>query len=342
MDSMSEADWVCVLDTGSTDDTVARLRERGAIVEQASIVPWRFDAARNESLRMIPPEAEICCCIDLDEQFHPGWRAALEKAWQPKTTRARYRYTWSFLPDGGEGHVFWADKIHKRGEYRWTRPVHEVLAYAGEGSESFVTAEGVQLDHHPDEAKSRGQYLPLLELAVAEDPQDDRSSHYLGREYMFRGEWKRAIEELTRHLSLPGAAWADERAASMRYIARCWRALGRGDLAAVWYHRAIGEAPHLREPYVDFCTLLYEYGNWAGIVYFARCALAIAKRPRTYITEGYAWGALPWDLLSIALWKLGMYEDAYEAGKKASELAPNDTRLKENLALYETRTRGKE
>lgn len=31
MDSMSEADYVCVLDTGSSDDTVKKLRARGAI-----------------------------------------------------------------------------------------------------------------------------------------------------------------------------------------------------------------------------------------------------------------------------------------------------------------------
>ena len=41
-----------------------------------------------------------------------------------------------------------------------------MLEYTGEGTEQFVDAEGVQLDHHPDPSKSRGQYLPLLELAA--------------------------------------------------------------------------------------------------------------------------------------------------------------------------------
>ena len=34
MDSAAEADDVCVLDTGSTDDTVKKLRARGAHVSQ--------------------------------------------------------------------------------------------------------------------------------------------------------------------------------------------------------------------------------------------------------------------------------------------------------------------
>jgi tetratricopeptide (TPR) repeat protein len=335
MDSAGEADCVCVLDTGSTDDTVERLRARGAIVAQKRIVPWRFDAARNASLALIPPDTDVCCCVDLDERFRPGWRAALEAAWRPDTTRARYRYVWSFLPDGREGLVFWADKIHKYGVYRWTRPVHETAEYIGAGAERFVDAAGVRLDHHPDPQKSRAQYLPLLELAVAEDPEDDRSSHYLGREYLYHGEWKKAIAELTRHLSLPRAAWADERSASMRYIALCHRRLGRDGLAAVWYHRAIAEAPHLREPYVDYAALLYDRQNWPGLVFFSDCALAIRERPQSYLSEGYAWGALPWDYLGIGLWNLGQYAAAAEAARRALALEPENERLRRNLTIFE-------
>lgn len=335
MDAMSEADWVCVLDTGSTDGTAERLRARGAIVERREIVPWRFDDARNASLSLIPPEAEICCCVDLDEAFRPGWRAALEAAWTPDATRARYRYTWSFAADGSEDCVFWPDKIHKYGCYRWKYPVHEVAVYTAPGAERIVTADGVQLDHHPDAAKSRAQYLPLLELAVAESPEDDRCLHYLGREYFFRGEWRRAIDTLRRHLALPTAVWADERCASMRYIGHCYRRLGDDGRAALWYHRAVAEAPHLREPYLDYAALLHDCGNWAGLVYFAGCALAVTERGDSYLTEGRAWGALPWDYLSVGLWHLGRVEDALAACRRAAALAPEDARIKNNLAILE-------
>ena len=294
---MSEADWVCVLDTGSTDGTAERLRARGAIVARREIAPWRFDAARNESLKLIPPEADVCCCVDLDEQFRPGWRAALEAAWTPDATRARYRYTWSFRPDGGEGCVFWPDKIHKNGCYRWKYPVHEVLEYTGDGAEHTVTADGMQLDHHPDPAKSRAHYLPLLELAVREAPQDDRCLHYLGREYMFRGEWQRAIDTLRRHLALPSAVW--------------------------------------REPYLDYAALLHDNGNWAGTAYFADCALAVTERSESYLTDGEAWGALPWDYLSVALWHLGQVKAAEEACRRALDLEPDNERIKNNLAILE-------
>ena len=91
MDSMEEADQVVVLDTGSQDDTVEKLRRRGAVVEQEIIQPWRFDTARNRSMALIPADADVCVCTDLDEAFHPGWRAALERAWTPDATQGRYR-----------------------------------------------------------------------------------------------------------------------------------------------------------------------------------------------------------------------------------------------------------
>lgn len=79
MDSVSEADKVFVLDTGSTDNTVKKLEDRGAIVKTKEIKPWRFDVARNMSLDMVDLDTDICVCIDLDEVLVGGWRDKLEE-----------------------------------------------------------------------------------------------------------------------------------------------------------------------------------------------------------------------------------------------------------------------
>lgn len=336
MHSMSEADEIIVLDTGSDDDTVRILRENGAQVHQEVIAPWRFDKARNRSLEFVPEDADICVCTDLDEVFHPGWRERLERAWLPGTTRASYRYTWNFNPDGSEGHVFWIDKIHARHGYEWKHPVHEVLVRTDVVPEQRITVDGIQLDHRADPTKSRGQYLPLLELSVREDPDDDRNVHYLGREYLFYGHWDRCIETLKRHLTLPTATWVDERCASMRYIARAY--LRKGDLRAAqtWYWRAIAEAPHLREPYVELAKLLYGLKQWEGVVYLTGCALEIRERARTYISEGEAWGSLPWDLRALGLFYTGRKREALDAAKTAAELSPMDERLRGNVRLIQS------
>ena len=219
MASMSEADEVYVLDTGSTDGTPQRLEELGAHVTVETITPWRFDVARNRSLDLVPADADLCVCTDLDEVFQPGWREKVEEAWTPGVDRLLYRYTWNFLPDGREGMVYWYDKMHRRWGCRWVNPVHEVLQFEG-GEPQTRYVEGVHLEHHPDQNKSRSQYLPLLELAVEENPENDRNVHYLGREYFFYRRWEESIAMLKRHLALPSATWADERCASMRLLAK--------------------------------------------------------------------------------------------------------------------------
>ena len=336
MDSMSEADQIVVLDTGSTDGSPDLLRTRGALVTEEPVSPWRVDLARNRSLELVPEDADICVCTDLDEVFRPGWRAALERAWIPGAAQASYRYTWSFNDDGSEGVVFWSEKIHARQGWRWTHPVHEVLQWIGEGAPGAkVAAAGVQLDHHPDPAKSRAQYLPLLELSVEEDPADDRNMHYLGREYLYRGRWDDCIRTLCRHLSMPTAVWSDERAASMRYIARAWAEKGSLEQARCWYLRAVAEAPHLREPYVDLAMLLYRQEDWEGVLYFTGCALAVTDRPRTYICEAASWGSLPHDLRAVALFHTGRLREAAQSAAAALALEPSNQRLRDNAALLE-------
>lgn len=332
--SMSEADEIYVLDTGSDDGSAQLLRELGVNVCVEEIKPWRFDTARNRSLSLIPESADICVCTDIDEIMRPGWRSAAERAWSRNVGRLKYRYTWSFEPDGREGCVFWIDKIHCRHGYRWVQPVHEVLTWCGASPEpESVFATGIQLDHFPDPAKSRGQYLPLLELAVKESPENDRSAHYLGREYMYHGMWEKAIAELERHLSLKSAVWRDERCASMRYIAKCRLALGDRCAAESWYLRAIAEAPHLREPWLDCARLAAAAQDWHFVIWLTGRAISISTRPATYITEADSWGSLPYDLASLGYYYTGAYDAALQMVDKALELSPADSRLVSNRKL---------
>ncbi|HEY8390481.1 MAG TPA: glycosyltransferase, partial [Clostridia bacterium] len=95
VDSMSEADEIIVLDTGSQDNTIFKLKRKGVKVFKKKIKPWRFDVARNKSLELVPKDADICVCTDLDEVFEKGWRQKLENAWQKDIKQARYQYNWS-------------------------------------------------------------------------------------------------------------------------------------------------------------------------------------------------------------------------------------------------------
>lgn len=341
VNSMREADAICVLDTGSTDHTVELLADMGVIVRQEIISPWRFDVARNRSMELLPADTDVCVCTDLDEVFRPGWRERLEKAWSKGTEQMRYTYIWNFGPDGRPGTSYLYEKIHAPGLFRWAHPVHEVLERTdGALTWPTVTEREIVLEHHPDPSKSRAGYLPLLELSVKEDPEDDRNAHYLGREYMFQGRDDDAIRQLKRHLSLSTATWEPERCASMRFLSRCY--LRKGDIRQAWRWalRAIGEAPELREAWVQAQEVAYQTEDWAAAFYYGSKAVSITERPDIYINEGRAWGAYPWDMLAITNWKLGLLHAATLAAEKALELEPGNERLRSNVALLRSFEQG--
>jgi tetratricopeptide (TPR) repeat protein len=135
-----------------------------------------------------------------------------------------------------------------------------------------------------------------------------------------------AAAELKRHLSLPTAHWAPERAASMRFIAKSLPAE-----AEIWLRKAIDQAPGRREPWVDLAKVYYDRKDWANSLECAKEALAIKEKPLEYLCEAEAWGAAPHDYAAIACYNLGMYEDALAYAEAAAEIDPLDERLKSNV-----------
>ena len=332
---MSEADGIFVLDTGSTDHTVEKLSAYPNVtVTREEIAPWRFDVARNRSLELVPSDADLCVCTDLDEVFVPGWRQAAETALATGAQQLRYRYIWSFTADGHEGTVFYADKMHARQGFVWTHPVHEVLSYTGGGRPVIATAQGVQLNHYPDGTKSRGGYLPLLELAVRENPQDARDAHYLGREYLFAGRYDEAISMLRRYLSLPSAVWDAERSASMRYIARCYAQKGDDAEAERWLLRACAEAPRLRGTWMELARSAYEKEDWHAVIFAAERALIIPENDGSYISDAADYAARPHDLLSLAYYHTGDKKSALSHVDNALAYEPDNDRLRRNRTFF--------
>ena len=323
-DSCADADYRLILDTGSTDDTYSVAYSAGIDIHQHVFTPWRFDHARNYALSLVPEDVGICIALDMDEVLQPGWREALE-AIPEGITRPRYKYVWSWNPDGTEGLVYGGDKIHTRHGYRWKHPVHEVLHPIWEETQHWTN--GLEIHHHPDPTKSRAQYFDLLKLAVEEEPNNDRNQFYLAREYFFHGKHELAQYHFTQHLRL--SQWHPERAASLRYIAKM-----RPTAAEHHLFKAVAETPDRREPWVDLAKVYYERQDWQRCLLAVETALLIQEKPLDYLCEAEAWGWLPYDLGAISAHHLGDTDKAFEYGATAISLNPTDDRLQSNLSFY--------
>lgn len=326
--SCQDADHRLILDTGSTDNTRVIADGYGVDVKLIQFNPWRFDVARNKALELLPDDIDICIALDMDEVLNPMWREQLEYylGANPHVTRPRYKYVWSWQPDGSEGLVYGGDKIHARHGYKWKHPVHEVITPLGKEYQGWVP--GLEIHHHPDPTKSRGQYFDLLKLAVQEEPNDDRNQFYLGREYFYRGDRDNA----TRHLLMATmlSKWPPE-------ISAAYRMLYKINGNVVNLYRALEVDPCRRENLVELARHYYYQEQWKPCLQFCIAALGVTDKPLDYLCEPDAWGGLPYDLGAIAAYHLGHMETARTYGYLALSYNQNDERLRANIEFYESR-----
>lgn len=326
--SAEQADYIVIADTGSTDNTVQLAQQAGAQVHQISIKPWRFDRARDCALALVPPDADVCISLDLDEVLEPGWRTEIERVWKPETTRLRYKFDW------GSGIAFYYEKIHHRVGYHWHHPCHEYPVPDVRTREVWAHTDQLLVTHHPDNTKSRGQYLDLLELAVTEDPDCPRNAFYYARELSFYQQWHKAIEACNRYLQLPGATWINERCYAYRVLSDCYAALGDVENALKHARLACATAPNTREPWLCLAMLCYHRESWAECYAACQNALAITDKEAVYTMDPKAWQETPHDLCAIAAYHLGLCEVACQQIDLALQYQPDSVRLQQNREIF--------
>ncbi len=324
--SCQDADYICVLDTGSTDGTVEKLRSLEKVkVTEVLILPWRFDDAFNMAMYTVPGDADVCIRLDLDERLQSGWRDALESDWRPGTTRLRYPYVWNWNPDGTPGRQWFGDRIHSRTNYRWIGPTHEYLMCRGKETLSWTTKLRI---HQYPASKNKSGDLSLLQEFVREYPHDSRAMAYLGREYIYQRDFKNASTTYRKFLDMESNPV--ERCQSLMYLAEA-----EPKNAPDWLEKAHQELPDHREPLVKMAEYFYQNKQWEKCLEHVQRALKITAHPMTYICLDDAWSWKPYDLAAIALWNLEKYDQALHHGKEAAKLNPKDPRLQKNLEFYQ-------
>lgn len=342
LESMSEADYIVVLDTGSTDGTYEMLKEDPRVYrcEQKVITPWRFDVARNEGMLLIPDDANILLSTDLDELLEPGWAQVIRDKWNPQHhVRGDYKYAWSHNENGEPGRIFYYDKLHDRNWY-WGAPVHELLFselydYSYRYShEISLFNDGVYLHHYPDYSKSRSTYLPLLQLRAKENPEDYYGLYYLSHEYFYQGMYEKCIEIENYILTNFSEQYElTEKAAAYLFLGDSYRALGDNDKSVYYYNIAIGVDDTYREPYLSIAEIMNEKQMYDVAIGYVQEALKKTYRHYTWVERDNSWGGQIEDILSVSYYWTGDYKKSFECVTKAIEYFPNDGRIKYNFDI---------
>jgi tetratricopeptide (TPR) repeat protein len=258
-----------------------------------------------------------------------GWREELQKAFDEGIDRPTYRRIESFNPDGTANSEFDGFKVHRRHNMRWHYPIHEVPQWYGKEEETRKKF-GFEIHHRQDRTKSRHSYLPLLEMAVKENP-DARNLYYLGREYYNFKRPEEALENFKKYLEL--SIFPEERSYACRLMAKCDEANAEEHLM-----KSVEEFSS-RESLMALANHYYMTKQWDECLMVSKRALDYTEKPVTFLSENWAWGHMAYDLIAISSWQLEDFPTALEYGMKALEISPNDERLKTNVQFYESKVK---
>ena len=335
------ADFVVVLDTGSSDRTVEILRSLGAQVAVKKYDAFRFDVARNDALQYaLETGADVFFALDLDEFPDPGWDEALRNGWNPEVhTRATYDL---YLNDSSNpGSLNW---IHDR-SWRWRYPVHEVMERRDGSGVSYHVSHQLDLRggklvvRHPDHPETHDAYLPLLRLRLSEWPDDQDTIAYYLRELMYYGRHDEILdfEQNIRMHALRGNPGA-------------WVCLCLADAHDRKKHVATADAllfrawtldPGNRTAPTRLAARLCAEGDPLGAEAVLKRAFALSgeKRPDCLFLDHedvWLWRMADW--LGVALYQQGKYREALAHFRRAYEGANTDSaraHVRDNIRFCE-------
>lgn len=350
--SMEEADYICVLDTGSTDGSWEKWQEykekypEKLIIARKTFNPWRFDYPRNESMKLIPNDADICISTDLDERLTPTWADKVRNVWYTGCQRVYYLYAWSHLPNGDPARTFWYDKIHcNSGLWQWKFPVHEALwhpVYGHANLQSYQIAKlpdnFIMLHHYPDRKKPRANYLDLLKLRFQEYPTDLYTVTYLAHEFSYQHLWQDGIDFIN-NVAIP---YYENHKIPLIFHTSIYRFLGNDytqledlEKAEKAYNKGIEVDPTYRENYLQLSKVLYKEKRYSEAIDVVNRGLLESRKRNSWLEGDISWSYEPWDILCACYSQLGAFHVAMQYAQLALMTAPDNPILLKNLKILQ-------
>ena len=342
-------DYYVIVDTGSTDDTIALIRREmhgygidGEVHERAWV---NFGVNRQQALELAVEagKADWLLIIDADEELGVSDPKFYEKL-EPGVTydiekhHSGTRYAVPHL-------------INVRDtRWKWEAPVHNYLVNIG-GSTRRELRKDVWIIYHPGEgAKSHGltqeqKYLrdaKLLEEDLKQHPDNARSQFYLGRSYKHAGKLQEAYEAYAKRVGMGG--WAEEAFMAQLELGRVAAELELPEDAVVRELMAAFEMrPRRAEPLYELARYFRVKKMYGKSLIFARAGL-FTPRPDDYLfvsQEVYEWRLL--DELGVSSYWVGNYAEGKTACQEilrrveqGLEIPEEDLqRIRENLEFHE-------
>ena len=325
-------DEMVVVDTGSSDDTVAIAERCGALVKQ---IPWPgdFAPARNQALQWV--SGDWVLVLDADEQLLPAAREPLEALMaRPELVLInllRLEVGASQSPYSSVSRLFRRHPaIHWSGEYHSMvdASVSALLQQEPHWRLADCPEPALHHDGYRPELLAEGQKASRLrramEAELAKNPHDPYASAKLGSLDVAEGHRARGIRRLERGLRHCSATASPERHELLLGLALALSSTDPERSARLYQEAlALPLPPRITlAARINLAGLLLEHGQAAQARELAHQACAIAPEL-----------ALCWYQLGLAERQLGQLAAAAAAYDQALERDPQHTASVRNRAL---------
>jgi glycosyltransferase involved in cell wall biosynthesis len=349
---------VYLLDTGSTDDTVAIARSLGITVTEvgekyittvdkskASKMNKRyivegeepavkagervfdFGSARQESHTYAKTDMILSVdCSDVFEAF--DYKCLSDIISEGKKTKFNYY----MLNGEGPGAVrVQISRFYSRSQFQWKCRVHECLYGDFHVNQAMTLSDDILLTKHIKTNNKERIYVLGMILDIASKTHLSRSMYYLAREFYYHGRWKSAIKLMKQYCELK-EAWFIEKSSGYCIIAECYEKLNDIESAVANYQKAFDVFPNRRTPLIklgylyDALALEEKDGEKKALLYrkalvYATGALEIpfGKNPFEEDSNNYTYRAH--EIIYRACSNLGEVSKGRIHYKKAIELS---------------------
>ena len=329
----------CIVDTGSTDGTQARIRELLAGVPgELHERPWvHFAHNRTEALNFAKAGGGHALFLDADDVLSVDAGAP-----RPDPKVDAHHLTIHVGEAFSFGRV---GIVNLEKPWRWEGVLHEFLE-CGAGFSATVLP-GWHVRSLSDSARNREgttKYLRdavVLESALIDAPNNARYMFYLAQSYRDGGRPDRALAFYMQRSTMGG--FEEEAWYAQYQVAAMHESLGKSEAALDGYLRAFDRRPTRAEPLHAAAALCRKLKRFGTALVCARAAASIARpNDLLFIDDSvYAWRAL--DEVSVAAFWVGSYDEARVASEKLlAGLAPSADRprIEANLGFCRDRLKG--
>lgn len=369
MESVQEADYVSILDTGSEDATLRNLKMwavdhnwnicnyyepdnfmgdcgescgKTIFLDQKIITPFSFDTARNFSLEMIPDDADVCCIMDMDFIIDPGWRNEVEKS----VVNLHDYFLLVSLSDGSTTRelVF----AHPRFGASWKGSLHEGILRNNGNKLQEVENLAIKVKHlRPYNYMNEDgttKYHTLALDALKQHPNDPHYMYLMSRELLFEKDYDGVINQLLNYFTYTNYKFDAEKEAAARFLGEAYEKLGDINNAKIWYTRALVEMPNEELSCVVMGEFLYRIQDMFGCIYFLEQALCIRNLVEEGKIRNYYNNSLPksnglLDYLSAAYYYSGNYQKALKYWEQFKPYCTGETltRIEANILFLKSK-----